>query len=276
MAYKTILVFLEPALRPAECTRMAAQLAMENDAHLIGLATTGMSPLLMIGSGIDPASPPVAEAFGALRSERLAMLDAFEHQAAMAGVASFERRLVEEEAGYALVQHGRYCDLLVMGQTRAPGQAGTLRKDVPEYVLLNGTRPVLVVPASGASANVGRQVAVAWNGSREASRALTSSIALLKRANKVTVVLANPGTEDVAGVPGADVGLYLARHGIAVEVMTHFGDDTEQALLDALGACQADLLVMGAYGHARLREFLLGGATRTMLRRMPVPVWMAH
>jgi nucleotide-binding universal stress UspA family protein len=273
MAYKTILAFLDPALRPDECTRVAAQLAMENEAHLIGLATTGMSPLLMVGSGIDPASPPLAEAFGALRSERLAMLDAFEHQVRMAGVASFERRLIEEEAGYGLVQHGRYCDLLVMGQTRGPGQGSGLRKDVPEYVLLNGTRPVLLVPATGSFGNVGRHAAVAWNGSREASRALTSALSLLKRAGKVSVVLANPGTE---GVPGADVGLYLARHGIAVEVLTHFGDNAEQALLDALAACQADLLVMGAYGHARLREFLLGGATRTMLRRMPVPVWMAH
>ena len=63
---------------------------------------------------------------------------------------------------------------------------------------------------------------------------------------------------------------------MTVEVLSHFGEDTEQALLDALGKCQADLLVMGAYGHARLREFLLGGATRTILRHMPVPVWMAH
>ena len=274
MAYKTILAFLDPALRPEECTRVAAQLASDNDAHLIGLATTGMSPLLVVGSGIDPASPPLAEAFGTLRSERLAMLDAFEHQARMAGLSSFERRLIDEEAGYGLVQHGRYCDLLVMGQTRGPAQASGLRKDVPEYVLLNGARPVLVVPAGGQFGNVGRHVALAWNGSREASRALTSALPLLKRAHKVSVVLANPGNE--AGVPGADVGLYLARHGVIVEVMTHFGDNPEQALLDALGACHADLLVMGAYGHARLREFLLGGATRTVLRRMPVPVWMAH
>lgn len=274
MAYKTILAFLDPALRPEECTRVAAQLALENDAHLIGLAATGMSPLLGVGSGIDPASPPLAEAFRTLRSERLAMLDAFEHQVRMAGVASFERRLIDEEAGYGLVQHGRYCDLLLMGQTRGPGQGGGARKDVPEYVLLNGTRPVLVVPGAGSYGTVGRHVAVAWNGSREASRALTSALSLLKRANKVSVLLANPGTE--AGVPGADVGLYLARHGITVEVLTHFGDNSEQALLDALGACHADLLVMGAYGHARLREFLLGGATRTMLRRMTVPVWMAH
>lgn len=279
MAYKTILVHVEPTLRADECVRVAAGLVKVDNAHLIGAATTGWSTLTLGGTGLDPGSPPVVAQLDVLRADADRVLAAFETQARMLGVQSFEARRIEDEPGAGLLAHGRYADLLVVGQTRGEGtRPSPLRKDFPEYLLLNGARPLLIVPAHGMFDSVGARVLVCWNGSLEATRALTSALDLLRRAQSVTVLIVNPAFDgmDEGEEPGADVGLYLARHGVHTEVMVKLGQEHERELLDAVGECKADMVVMGAYGHSRLREYLLGGATRTMLRSMTVPVWMAH
>lgn len=278
MSYKTIIVHVDKALRPAECIRVAASLALADDAHLVGIATTGWSPFMLAGSGIDPLLPPMAQQFDILRRQGEAVLADFETHARQAGVQSFESRLVNEEAGAGLVLHGRCSDLVVMSQTRSELLPVTVRADVPEYALLNGARPVLLVPAAGSFDQPGQNVVVAWNGSVEATRAVTSALPLLKRARQVTVLVANPGLDvfEEEGEPGADIGLYLARHGVKTEVLVRTASDSVATIADTVASCNADLLVMGAYGHSRLREFILGGATRTMLREMRVPVWMAH
>ncbi len=279
MAYKTILVHVEHALRPAECIRVAAQLASADNAHLVGVATTGLSPLALVGTGLDPAMVSLSAQLDVLRADARTSLDAFEAQARALNVGSFESRLAQDEPGAALVSHGRYADLVVAGQTRAEGMPVlSVRRDFPEYVLLNGARPLLLVPARGSVDVVGGRVLVAWNGSPEATRALTFALPLLRRAQAVIVLVINPDLDgmDEGEEPGSDAGLYLARHGVQTEVLVKVGEENELELLDAISECKADLLVMGAYGHSRLREYLLGGATRTMLRSMTVPVFMAH
>ena len=167
----------------------------------------------------------------------------------------------------------------MIGQTAPNEFLPRLRSDFPEYVLLNCTRPVLVLPRSGTSADIGRSVTVAWNGSAEAVRAITSAIPLLKQAGRVDLVVFNAdGEPDVHGDdPGADMALFLARHGIKVNVIAaKSGRDDGDALLSFAADSGADLIVMGAYGHSRFREFLLGGMTRTALSSSPVPLWMAH
>ncbi len=141
-------------------------------------------------------------------------------------------------------------------------------------------RPVLVVPYIGPGKSVATHVLVGWNASREATRAVNDAIPLLQRAKKVTVLAVDPegGTEGHGEVPSADISLHLARHGIKVEAaQTVTGDiDVGDALLSRASDLGADLIVVGAYGHSRMREFILGGVTRHLLQHMTVPILISH
>lgn len=279
MWYKTVLVHVDDGRAAGARIAIAAQLALASQAHLVGAAMTGMSPNVFAAAGLNPAVPPLLLSFDALREECVRALDAFERQVSAIGVASFERRQVEDQAGPGMSMQARYADLLVISQSDPASPAPRLRADFPEYVLLNCARPVLVVPAGLAPAPIGRRVMVGWNGSREATRALTSAIPLLKDADQVDVVVLNPESEgDVHGpLAGADIALFLARHGVKVDVRSVSGVlDAGSVLLSLAADGGADLLVTGAYGHSRIGEILLGGATRTLLASARLPLWMAR
>lgn len=277
--YKTILVYVDQTDRAKQRIDLAARLAMFNAAHLVGTAMTGMPAYLLPVGGFDPAYTAVPFAIEQLRAEADRALDLFESMARHAGVASFERRRLDEEAGWGVSMQARYCDLVIIGQTPPDKFAPRLRSDFPEYVLLNCARPVLIVPAGGIEGNFGKRVTVAWNGSADSVRAITTAICLLQNADHVSVVVFDADKEgDLHGEnPGADIATYLARHGVRVEVTSgQGGQDTGEALLAHAAAHGSDLIVMGAYGHSRFREILLGGVTRTALRTSALPLWMAH
>jgi nucleotide-binding universal stress UspA family protein len=135
------------------------------------------------------------------------------------------------------------------------------------------------VPPSYAGEPIGASIVVGWDGSVPALRAITAALPLLARAGKVRLALVNPERE--AGLhgdePGADMALYLVRHGVRVEVITERTEvPTGEALLGIVRAVGADLLVSGAFGHSRYSEIVLGGVTRILLERAPVPVLFAH
>jgi nucleotide-binding universal stress UspA family protein len=139
-------------------------------------------------------------------------------------------------------------------------------------------RPVLVVPYIGPSGTLGKRVLLAWNATREATRAATDALPFLQAADEVLVVLVKPHSISHGEVPGADIGLYLARHGVHVKVETIEGVDIDAGnlLLSRAADLSSDLIVMGAYGHSRFSELVLGGVTRTMFESMTVPVLMSH
>jgi nucleotide-binding universal stress UspA family protein len=147
---------------------------------------------------------------------------------------------------------------------------------LPAQVVLGSARPVLALPYAGRFATIGARVLLAWDGSSEATRAVWGALPLLRAADLVAIVLFKPA-EAAGRQPGADLALYLARHGVRCEVHAEpvpiAGGAT---LLSCAADLQSDLIVMGAYGHARLREMLLGGVTETILASMTVPVLMAH
>jgi nucleotide-binding universal stress UspA family protein len=151
---------------------------------------------------------------------------------------------------------------------------------VVEQALFSSGRPVLVVPHSGRFEAVGRTVLIGWNASREAARAANDALPLIAGAESATVLVVNP-SEAPGGdgaEPGAAIALHLARHGLratAEHVVAPQVDDGEM-LLNQAADLGADLLVVGAYGHSRLRELVLGGVTRTLLRQMTIPVMMSH
>lgn len=151
--------------------------------------------------------------------------------------------------------------------------------DLPEAVALTTGRPVLVLPFIGAKPP-GKVVLLCWNASREAARAAADALPFLKAAQKVIVLVVNPTTsaEGHGAEPGADVAAWLARHGVQITVQRDVAPDADVGgvILSRAADQGADLIVMGIYGHSRMREMVLGGASRTLLASMTVPVFMSH
>nr|WP_229417552.1 universal stress protein [Pseudoduganella buxea] len=258
---------------------IAARLAAAFPAHLVGTALTGISRFVEPGNPVLDA-PAVAARCARLRSQAGAQLDRFEAIARAAGVATTERVLIDDQEADGLVARAACCDLAVLGQSsHAPAVPGS-RLDLAEHVLLRSGRPVLVLPDIGAQFQPDGKALVAWDGSPEANRALVFALPLLRLARQVTIVmLGDPGQPGAAAwvAEPADIARYLGRHGIGATVAARDGgDDVAQALLSFAADESAGLLVMGAYGHARFRELLLGGVTATILQSMTLPVLMAH
>ena len=274
MTYKTILVHVNQSRHCPQRTRIAARLAVAQHAHLVGGAASGVSA----SCEINLQTSIVASHLAFLTQCARHALGEFENTARQAGVETFESRLIDDDASTALALQGRHSDLIVLGQTD-PHEPGVSPIDLPETVLIECARPVLIVPHAGTHENFGRKTLIAWDGSIEASRAVGLAVPLLQQADEVVVCVLNaPSRPKVHGAePGADLALYLARHGIKVEVLPNktapHVDDMLLALIAEIGA---DSLVMGAYGHTRFREIVLGGATAGILKKMTVPVLLAH
>lgn len=276
MSYKTILVHVDHSRHADSRIRAAASLAAIEDAHLVGAAMSGVSRYIYQDSGMDLARTVLATHMDALYERANASLDGFDRIAAGMNVHSYERRLVDDEADGGLALQARYADLVVVSQTDPEDPCSRMAPGMPEYVMLTSARPVLVLPYAGVFENIGSKVLVAWDAGSEATRAVTNAIPMLRRAGKVTVAVFNPG--DAHGPqPGSDIALYLARHGVKVEVsVQHTSIDIGEALLSLAADVDADLIVMGGYGHTRFREMMLGGVTETVLKSMTAPVLMSH
>jgi len=281
MSYKTILVHVDESEHLASRVKLAAKIAMAENAHLIGAAMTGVSRFLEETAAISPGEPTMQPYLETLRQRASRALDAFEEMVQKAGVLSYERRLVDDDAAGGISLHARYCDLVVIGQDDLDEPSPTTMAGFPEYVTMSSGSPTLIVPYAGIFEKVGERILIAWNASSQAMHAIRSALPFLRRAKNVDLVIYNPtARKDVYGdEPGADIALYLTRHGVNVNVMQEEigGEiDVGNALLSLATGQGTDLIVMGCYGHSRFREMLLGGATRVILESMTVPVLMAH
>lgn len=280
-AYKTIAVHVNQSPRTLARIKLAARWAGAFDAHLVGVAATGLPTSFYVG-GLAGEGVAMASTYSDLLMEQgKTALAMFESVADREGIRSYEKRLLEEEAGVAVCLQARYSDLVVVGQDDPDEMAPAQRAMVAEYAVLNSANPVLIVPYAGEFSGVPRRVLAAWDGSAEAARAVHGALPLLKQAEMVQIAVFNPqiGPDAHGEEPGADIAMFLARHGVKVEVSTQAtgGDiDIGNAILSHAADTNTDLLVMGAYGHARFRQMLLGGTTRTVLRSMTVPVLMSH
>ena len=280
MAYKDLLLGLDDGARTRERLDLAARLAESFAAHLVGLYATvaaGGAPAAAAFEGVSFAAvTQVLEQERRDAAESVRRL--FEDTAGRHGLSAEWRSASGVPSQLAAV-HGRYADLIVLGQLDPDEDASQIRPRPEEVAFLSG-RPVLIVPYAGTFAAIGRRVLVGWDGSREATRAVNDAMPLLARAASVTVVTvdAKIGATRHGEVPGADIALHLARHGVtaAVERLTSGGIDIGNVLLSRAADLEADLLVNGAYGHSRFREQLLGGTTRTILASMSLPVLIAH
>jgi nucleotide-binding universal stress UspA family protein len=278
--YKTIVVHVDGSPQQESRLRVAALLAREHGAHVVGSAATGISWLDFALLGGSMAAPDPLADFDALRQAAAQRLEAFNEQAARLGIESVEARLIEDVADYGLLLQSRYADLVVVSQDVAAGPDLPARvRRLPEHVALRGARPVLVVPAAYREAPLPGTVVAGWDGSLQAIHALSAALPLLRRADSVKLALINPDqlSELHGEQPGADMALHLARHGVKVDVVLERTTSTAgQALMALATDCGAGLMVCGAYGHSRYREWVLGGVTRELLERAALPLLIAH
>lgn len=221
-----------------------------------------------------------AELLGRAREDSAAERVKVEALAAR-GARRVEMRSAEalaRDVGRVAAVHARYADLAVM--TRPSESGSAVRHELVEGVLFHSGRPALVVPPDYAGQPIGRRPVVAWDASREATRALGDAQPLIAGADVVTVVTidARPKSFGHGEQPGANIAAHLNRRGCKVDVrnVSSGGASAAEALLTEARAVNADLIVMGGYAHARVRELLFGGATRDLLELSPFPLLLAH
>ena len=210
----------------------------------------------------------------AVERERIAKwIEKSPHEFILRGV-TIENAVNEDE----IVAHARVADLIVIARAERYDSA---RRALLEDVLFKSGRPVFLIPPGfEPTPREARRVLVAWNASAEATHAIVAALPLLREAAQVIVatVDAKPSRAGHAERPGNDIAAYLARHGVQVEVhnIDSVGRSEAKSLLDDAVAFDADLIVMGAYGHSRAREFLFGGVTRELLESSTIPLLLAH
>ena len=278
MAYKDILVVADDTPESKERVQYAIRLAARHEAHAIGM---------MLRDDLSFAGYAAADVFSGDLDKRRQTEDAahariregFERSAQAAGVAH-EWHSTEGDPVRTTALFSRHADIAVIGQSGREGGAFGASRDLAEHVVLASGRPAIVVPHFGTYPKVGERVMAAWDASREAARAVADALPILQQAAEVVIFSVDPEERgDRHGpVPGADLGRHLARHGVNVSVEKLSAPDVpiSDLILNRISDAGIDLLVMGAYGHARIRELWLGGVTRDLLKSMTVPVLLSH
>jgi len=277
-AYKTLLVHLDVSRRVGPRLDLAFALADRFDAHLVG--QYAVSAPAIPSYAMAEAGPALRDAIARRQGEAAAATEAaFRAVAARngRGAKSEWRAWPGRDPVWSVRLSARYADLVVLGQPD-PEDEQSMPLAFAEDVVLTSGRPTLFLPYAGEHRRVGERVLVAWNAGREATRAVTDALPFLVRAREVHVISFNPRGADHGEMPGADIGTWLARHGVNVLVdqQESLGVDVGNQILSRAADLDIDLVVAGAYGHARMRELILGGVTRTLLETMTVPVLMSH
>ncbi len=281
MSYRSILIPLDGEPECVARTATALALAGVMDSHVTGVAPTDLLDLrgtLKAASSI--ASLPILGR-DVLVAEATRAALAFEVACELAGVHSRQSVVEESDMSTALNRRVRANDLIVLTQPDPRSTSGqAFKAQQVEAAILASARPVLLLPYANAVETLGTHALIAWDDSRAAARAVADALPLLRRARQVTVFVFDKAA------PSDDVGLsddpaslceWLQRHGVTAHARV---ETTSIAIADALlsraSDLGCDLIVMGAYGHSRLSERILGGTTRGMLATMTVPVLMSH
>jgi len=277
MPIKDILTVLDLAGdQPA--AKYALEFGRNHDAHVTGLAVS-FEPVVPAFA----AAPMPVDYLQAAHDQAIAAANEakkqFDELARLAGVKC-ESRVAEILTGGPLenvLMHCRPTDLVVIGQTD-PDKPEPMRELLIETVLFESGVPVLLVPYIGSTKFEPENVLVCWDGSSTATRAIHAALPVLERSDKITVLVIEKKSNSANGQPGAEVANYLARHNmnVTIEVVTNPQAGIADTVLNYVSDNGNDLVVMGGYGHSRMREFLFGGATREVLEAMTVPVLMAH
>lgn len=279
MSYKTILVSLNDLDRNQLLLDSAAGLARSFGAFLQGVyivpavevyATFGLEPVIFEGNR------------DLFQNAEKSVRAAFETALKDAGIHGDIKVIDSTSPAIAgdFVDCARRSDITIVNQPLENTALSVVGRDFVERVLLATGRPTLVLPRNGRTDLAADLAVIGWSGKREAARAVFDSLPLLKRAKKVKIVWVDPEMEHPhpGSLPGVELAETLSRHGIdaAVEPISTGGREAGETLLTAVADSGAELLVMGAYGHSRLSEMILGGATRSVLKGMKCSVLFSH
>jgi nucleotide-binding universal stress UspA family protein len=277
MGYKTILVHCDAGRGTSTRVKLALDLAEKFDGHVIGLHVRRafQAPAF---TDAGPAMDSLYRTYeNAVKADEAIAAAAF-GDAVGSRKASTEWRVTDGFVDQILTTEARLVDLVVVGQVEPDAQPIATPPDLAQEVAMAGERPVLIVPHIGVAKPPGRTVMLCWNNSREAVRAATAALPLIRKAERTIILIIDPKTGADGGAPGAGVAQWLARHGAKVTIQpdTAADSDVGDVILSRAADHDVDLIVMGMYGHSRMRERVLGGASRTLLGSMTVPVLVAH
>jgi nucleotide-binding universal stress UspA family protein len=256
----------------------AVSVAAAFQAHVAAIAFSyeAVVPGMLLDGGI-----PVSLVESQRRASDKAAQDAIARFDRAAGgvVHSREVRLLNttlSEAGQKFGSVARRFDLAIVGQS----ESGTADDDefVIEGALFDSGRPVILVPCIQKKEMKLDRITICWDGSRAATRAIADALPFLRRSKAIELLMVEDPPSRTDEAIGADMAQHLARHGLAVEVnrISSVGIDVSDAILSHLADSSSDFVVMGGYGHSRLREFVLGGVTRAMLKTMLLPTLISH
>ena len=275
---KSILVHVDQSCHAPARIRYAASLAHARGARLVGAAMLGVSRVIFPLGYDDRPGTLSASYFEPLADSARHALSRFESIAAEMRVPC-DARFVCDQADDALARLARFADLVVISQDDLAESLPDRSAQLPEYLILNCARPVVVVPRADPHPFASHKVLLAWDGSKEASCATSAAIPLLRWAAGVTVVtMARPGTSEAdCRAEQQELVDYLSLHRVAADTLVRGPErDTGHALLTLAGELGCNLLVMGCFGHSKFRELCLGGASRTVLADADIPVLLAH
>jgi nucleotide-binding universal stress UspA family protein len=280
MAFKTILVCLTEVNRTQALLDIAAGIAEQQGAHVIGLYVV---PAARVSS--SARFQMTAQVFESHREYFSARIDEVQNQfedIMLRNGLEGEWQLVESPSPLIadpVVERAMGSDLIIASQVDRNSEAG-VELDFAQRLLMETGRPLLLVPQSGHFSSCGRIAVVGWNATRESARAVFDAVPMLRHAEAVHVTWVETLAKrtQAGSFLGSDLARSLSRHGVAASAETLPGDGMTagQRLLVHAADLGADLLVIGAYGHTRLREFVFGGSTRYILQSMNVPVFMSH
>ena len=277
MTPKDLVVFLEEEAGRSQRLAFAANLAELWQAHLIATFVTSQLALnrhagFAIGAALtNMLSAHRAEVEKAKQQTRQVYDSIVANR-----VFTHEWRVSENEQGESLMLHARHTSLAILGPAARSTQPGTTL-GLSEDIIFASGRPSLLLPVDWPADRMPKRIVIGWNASREATRAVADAMPFLTAAEAVHLVVVPEAKINSLGAdPGADISWHLARHNVPVTLQQLKGGDAGTTLLEHTRSLNADLLVMGAYGHSKISEFIFGGATRTMFANADFPVLLSR
>jgi nucleotide-binding universal stress UspA family protein len=277
MGYKTILVHCDASRGTAGRLGIAVDLADRFAGHVVGLHVRQafQAPAF---TDAGPAMDSLYRTYETtMKAEEAMATAAFRDAVGNQGISS-EWRVADGYVDEILAAEARVADLVIVGQAEPDSPPTATPDDLAEDIAMAAECPVLIVPYIGAAKPPGKTVMLCWNDSREAKHAAVGALPLLAAADKVIALIIDPRASRGREEPGADVAVWLARHGVKVTVQRDSAADSDVGgvILSRAADHDIDLIVMGIYGHSRMRERVLGGASRTLLASMTAPLLVAH
>ncbi len=274
---KDIIVNLSVATEGSIAGKYAISVAAALQAHLTGVAFIYDPVVPISGAGYIPADVIETQREDNETAAEAA-IKSFNAASDQAGISA-EPMMTSASlsgAGDQFARMARRFDLAIVGQ--AQPEISSMEQIIGENTLFESGRPMIMVPYIQKAAFKTDNVMICWDGSRTAARAVADAIPIIRKGGRVEIVIVANERGKQDEIEGADIGQHLARHGLKVDVHRISGGniDVGDALLSHAADSGADLMVMGGYGHSRLREFILGGVTRSIFESMTVPVLLSH